>query len=110
MANNKKSNKFRNYEVCDEIKFYRENGHWCLIQFKVHLPVIDGVGYLKYDDKVSLVFVQISLSNYSNHDSKLTDLFIKAAPENKSKTLLTYYRDLCPSNSYLICICVPNNC
>ena len=92
MANNKKSDKFRHYEVHAVMKsnFIAKMDIGASYSLKYTYPVIDGVGYLKYNDKVSLVFVQISLSNYSNHDSKLTNLFIKAASENKSKTLLTY--------------------
>ena len=40
-------------------------------------PVIDAVGILKRQDKKKyhLVFIQISMSKYSNHSSKIEDLF-----------------------------------
>ena len=48
-----------------------------LYELRVFHPTIDGVGYLKEEGSGQewLVFIQVSLSKYSHHRSKLTDLF-----------------------------------
>ena len=59
-------------------------------------PVIDGVGYLESSwETISLIFVQVTLSKYSLHETKLTDLFKVKAP--KIKTVLDYFKDLRPT-------------
>jgi len=59
-------------------------------------PVIDGVGLLEMEGKIEpwLVFIQVSLSSYTNHRSKMPDLFQRVmCPELKSsdKTIFSYY-------------------
>ena len=51
-------------------------------------PVIDGVGYARLQS-----FVRVSLSKYYRHDTKLFNLSQYTAPENKSSTILNYYKD-----------------
>lgn len=60
-------------------------------------PVIDGVGYLKAlgSENLSLVFIQVSISPYTQHKTKLIDLFDHAAPEDPNKSILQYYKELC---------------
>ena len=58
-----------------------------LIHLRYTYPVIDAVGYLCVDGEPSLVFMQISLSKYSQHDTKLKDLLVKPAPEDASKCI-----------------------
>jgi len=63
-------------------------------------PVVDGVGYFKEAEwstkNVTLIFIQVSLSKYSKHDSKLNDLIAKKAPEDSQKSILEHYAGLCP--------------
>ena len=53
-------------------------------------PVIDAIGYLRVDGTPSLVFVQISLSEYSKHFTKMDDLNTTVAPEDNSKTIFEF--------------------
>ena len=45
-----------------------------LYHLKYTYPVIDAVGYLEVDGVPSLVFVQVSLSPYSSHSTKINNL------------------------------------
>ena len=45
-----------------------------LYHLKYTYPVIDAVGYLEVDGIPSLVFVQVSLSPYSSHSTKINNL------------------------------------
>ena len=76
-----------------------------LYELRVLHPTIDGVGYLKEQgsDQEWLVFIQVFLSKYARHYSKLTDLFTNKhsmksmAVEmkyTKKKTLFGFYRSL----------------
>lgn len=70
-----------------------------LYHLRYTYPVIDGVGFFHIEGrkKSSLVFIQVSLSKYSRHETKLSDLLTKKAPECSGKCILQHYRDLCPS-------------
>ena len=67
-------------------------------------PVIDGVGFFVQSDVKWLVFIQISLSNYKNHDNKLSSLFPRPKTkhskamsqeiQNISQSYFTYYKAL----------------
>ena len=63
-----------------------------LYHLRYTYPIIDGIGYLKVNETPSIIFVQISLSEYKHHSTKLKDLSEYQAPEDKSKTILQYYR------------------
>ena len=65
-----------------------------LYHLKFTYPVIDAVGYLEVDQIPLLVFVQVSLSPYVAHKTKLEDLFSTPAPEDEEKTILDYCKGL----------------
>ena len=65
-----------------------------LYHLKFTYPVIDAVGYLSVNETLSLVFVQVSLSPYGKHQTKLEDLFTMPAPEDQTKTIFEYCKDL----------------
>lgn len=62
-------------------------------------PVIDAVGVLKRRDrrKHHLVFIQISLSKYSSHSSKIEDLYVKIdcnELNSKFSSIFQYYMEI----------------
>ena len=69
-----------------------------LFQLRFGHPVIDGVGLLfDQQNKCFLVFIQVSLSTYSDHKSKVYDLFKykSNSPElKKHPNLFEYYQSL----------------
>ena len=73
-----------------------------LYHCKYTYPVIDGLGYLKIDaadrhvSEVTLCFIQVSLSKYAEHRTKLNDLNTHNPPEDSSKNILQYYKGLVP--------------
>lgn len=82
-----------------------------LVQLREKHPVIDAVGRLKdQGGKEWLVLMQVSLSKYDQHKSKVGDLYNTITwPESVSATKvdcswLQYYRNLC--NSTLDCMYV----
>ena len=63
--------------------------------------VIDAVGYLRMSHtssskKVTLVFVQVSISKYSRHETKKEDLYTCKAPEDPTKHIINYFTELIP--------------
>lgn len=83
-------------EVC-EVDVIAELLLGTLYHLKYTYPVIDAVGYLEVDGVPSLVFVQVSLSQYSSHSTKINDLTTTKAPENKRKSILKYCQDMIKS-------------
>ena len=69
-----------------------------LFQLRFGHPVIDGVGLLPdQQNKYFLLFIQVSLSKYSDHKSKVNDLFKykSNSPElSKHPNLFEYYQSL----------------
>ena len=85
-----------------------------LFHLRYKHPVIDGVGYLQENSGkiVSLVMIQVSLSPYKTHRSKLEDLFTKpTCPELKQQqtvaSLLQYYEGLIPNRFKRNCMLSP---
>ena len=73
-----------------------------LYQLRYKHPVIDGIGILQDERNVSwLAFIQISLSPYLSHHTKVTDLFehhvCRETPSgsDKIRTLYSYYVEMC---------------
>ena len=70
-----------------------------LYRLKMYHPVIDAVGLLSPDGVMfSLVYFQVSISSYDDHNMKITDLFKDKHQNNKypeltidCKTLHNYY-------------------
>ena len=70
-----------------------------LYELRSHHPTIDAVGLLNSDKNDSwLVFIQISVSKYEDHKSKMSSIFdvsnsmeLRDSPQ---RTLYTYYRSL----------------
>jgi len=103
---------FVNVKLGDEIKRYTVNhvlSDKCdsaMIGVLYHLnytyPVIDGVGYLKCnngrENDVAVLFIQVSLSKYYNHSTKLEDLLEYPAPDDAGKTIFDHYLTLCPKS------------
>ena len=73
-----------------------------MYQLRYKHPIIDGIGILQDERNVWwLAFIQISLSPYLSHHTKVTDLFKHhACHETRSAsdeicTLFSYYMDMC---------------
>ena len=55
------------------------------------------MGYLRNSQgTVQLILIQVSLNCYSKHETKLKHLFEVNVPEDQTKTILDYYKGLCP--------------
>ena len=75
--------------ICD-VEMIEELSLGTLYHLKYTYPIIDGVGYLEVDGHPSLVFVQVSLTPYTNHSTKIKDLNTTTAPEDNSQTILQH--------------------
>jgi len=81
-----------------------------LYHLRYTYPVIDGVGYARLEgDKVALIFVQVSLSKYTKHAAKVSNL-LEHAPENKSLTNLQYYKNLKTNIEKVLYVYVSPHC
>jgi hypothetical protein len=78
-------------------------------------PVIDAVAYVEASESPWLVLVQVSLSDYKSHKSKLCDLKNGLAgvekrrvksTGNSSKNWLEYYRSIVPADKRDACKCM----
>ena len=58
-----------------------------LYHLRYTYPVIDGIACLKVEGTSTIMFIQISTSEYQRHGTKLFDLF-NEAPENPRKSIL----------------------
>lgn len=81
-----------------------------LYHLRYTYPVIDMVGYLKVEDSPSLVFIQISLQQYSLHSTKLENLSDPAAEDNQKAILQYYQSKVCPDtvSLYYVYVCPPH--
>ena len=88
IVNNPRQNKTVQVKLVYTSDVITELSHGMLYHLKYTYPVIDAVGYLDVDNVASLVFVQVSLSPYSSHSTKMSDLTTTTAPEVRDKTIL----------------------
>ena len=65
-----------------------------LYHLRYTYPVIDAIGYLKFNHAYVLVFVQVSLSEYPRHKTKMEHLETVMAPEDQDKTILDFSQSL----------------
>ena len=83
----------------------------CLYHLRYRHPVIDGIGVFETEgtSKRWLVFIQISLSTYANHGTKISDLFrFVKCPELKTPetTIFEYYKGMNPKVKQKRCVYV----
>lgn len=75
-----------------------------LYRLRPRHPVIDAVGYLMEGSQPWLLLMQVSISTYSNHTSKVKDLLnpvdkSERDVESRAKNWLQYYRSRVPFNN-----------
>jgi hypothetical protein len=74
-------------------------------------PVIDAVAYIEMAESPWLVLIQVSLSDYKSHSSKLCDLKnsltgVEKSLNNGPNSWLEYYRSFIPESKREDCKCV----
>jgi hypothetical protein len=74
-------------------------------------PVIDAVAYIEMAESPWLVLIQVSLSDYKSHSSKLCDLKnsltgVEKSFNNSPNSWLDYYRSFIPESKREDCKCV----